>query len=140
MIAKKKKNLNTKFHHQMMKMLESYGDSGGFDKEYKMGTNERNAVLEAIRNYDAYGQSIYRSQELADAVKEISELVEIASNMTLKETEGWFDNVTANRHAKQLKEASKVLATEAKEILQRQQRLEAAYEDIGQILGRYYDV
>ena len=122
----------------ILRLMEK--SEGAFDKQYKMSRGERNAFLESIRNYEAYGQAIYRGQEIGKAVQEISDLVESAAQFTLDETEGWFDEVTATRHGKQMREALKVLQTEANESMKRQQRLEAAYEDIGQILGRYYEV
>ena len=111
-----------------------------FNQEYEQSGNERNAFMEAARNFSTYGEAIYRGSDITEAVTQIAALVEQAAEMTLKETDGWFDNVTASRHTKQMKESLKVLQKEATEIAQRQQRLEAAYEDIGQLLGRYYEV
>ncbi len=122
----------------LLSLYERAGDM--FNKEFEYSKEERNAFMEAVKSYERFGQTIYGSKQLAQAVKEISELVELANSFTLKETDGWFDNVTATRHTKQMKEAVKVLQKEAQEIINRQQRLEAAYEDIGQLLGRYYDV
>ena len=116
------------------------GNDDAFSKEFEYTKEERNAFMESVKNFEVYGHNIYRSKELADTVKEISQLVELANGFTLKETDGWFDNVTISRHSKQMSEAVKVLQKEANEIMSRQQRLEAAYEDIGSLLGRYYDV
>ena len=129
-------------NNKKISLLSLYERAGGesFDKEFEYTKEERGAFMEAVRNYSSYGEVIRRSAVLGDTVKEISELVELAGGFTLKETDGWFDNVTASRHVKQMKEAVKVLQKEAKEIMGRQQRLEAAYEDVGSLLGRYYDV
>ena len=70
----------------------------------------------------------------------MTEIVEIAEQLTLQESEHWFDNVTVNRHMKQLKEAHKVFEKTATEMTELQQRLEAAYDDMGSILNRYYKV
>lgn len=121
---------------KLMRLYESVGEPN----EYKMTTEERSAFLRAIREFNKYENTIYRSADITSVVNEIAQLVEQASSFTLKETEEWFDGVTANRHIKQMREALKVLQTEAKEIAQRQQRFEAAYEDIGQILGKYYEI
>jgi len=123
---------------RLMRLYEKFEAQVG--QEYDMSRSERDAFLEAIRNYESYGNLIYRAEGISQAIDEIAQLVETANTFTLKETDGWFDNVTAGRHVKQMKEAVKVLQTESKEIMQRQQRLEAAYEDIGQLLGRYYNV
>ena len=125
---------------KLLSLYERAGQDDMFSKEFEYSKEERNAFMEAVRNYERYGQVIYGSKQLINTVKEISELVDLANGFTLKETDGWFDNVTTTRHTKQMKEAVKILQTEAQEIINRQQRLEAAYEDIGQLLGRYYDV
>ena len=130
----------TKKKTTLLSLYERAGKGNMFDKEFEYTKEERNAFMEAVRNYESYGEVIRRSEMLGECVKEISELVELANGFTLKETEGWFDNVTTTRHVKQMKEAVKVLQKEAQEIMSRQQRLEAAYEDIGSLLGRYYDV
>jgi hypothetical protein len=133
-------NKNRKRQISLLSLYERAGQDNMFDKEFQYTKEERNAFMEAVKNYSEYGKIIYRSKQLADCVKEISELVELAGGFTLKETDGWFDNVTATRHTKQMKEAMKVLQKETQEIMARQQRLEAAYEDIGTLFGRYYDV
>ena len=60
--------------------------------------------------------------------------------MTLQETENWFDDVTVNRHMKSLKESYKIFEKTTNEIMSSQQRLESAYEDIAEVLGKYYEV
>lgn len=124
----------------LLSLYERAGKGDMFDKEFEYTKEERSAFMEAVRNFESYGQIIRRSEALGSAVKEISELVDLANGFTLKETDGWFDNVTASRHVKQMKEAVKIMQKEAQEIMSRQQRLEAAYEDVGSLLGRYYDV
>lgn len=106
----------------------------------RMSKEERNSIIESIKNFKAYGDVIYRSSKIREAVEEISSLAEAAKSVALQETSEWFDEITVNRHAKQIDEAVKILRTEASEISKRQQRLEAAYEDIGQLLGKYYEV
>lgn len=125
----------------LLSLYERAGKKGGmFDKEFEYTDDEKKTFMEAVRNFGLYGETIYRSDQLKEAIQEISELIELANGFTLKETDGWFDNVTATRHTKQMKEAVKVLQKEAEEILTRQQRLEAAYEDLGGLLNRYYKI
>tara|TARA_R110000822_G_scaffold128195_29_gene263974 strand:- start:479 stop:877 length:399 start_codon:yes stop_codon:yes gene_type:complete len=128
--------------HKKISLLSLYERQGGkmFEKEFEYTKEERTTFMEAVKNFELYGEAIYRSKQLGETVKEISELVELANGFTLKETDGWFDNVTTSRHTKQMSEAVKVMQKEAQEIMSRQQRLEAAYEDVGALLGRYYDV
>lgn len=131
----------TKKKINILSLYERAGKKGGmFDKEFEYTDDEKKTFMEAVRNFGLYGETIYRSDQLKEAIQEISELIELANGFTLKETDGWFDNVTATRHTKQMKEAVKVLQKEAEEILTRQQRLEAAYEDLGGLLNRYYKI
>jgi len=102
--------------------------------------DERKAFLEACKRYSEYKESFYRSKDIKDQIQEIGWIVETAEHMTLQETEDWFDDVTVNRHMKQLKEAYKILEKTGGELMQSQQRFEAAYEDIGEILNKYYEV
>ena len=61
-------------------------------------------------------------------------------NHTLQETEDWFDKITVNRNMKELTGLSKSfnkISTEAQTL---QERMSGLYEDMGHILGRYYDI
>lgn len=101
----------------------------------------KKAFMEAVANFHEYGKSIYREGvTLKELSEEITEIVNIAENLTLQESEHWFDNVTVSRHMKQLKEAQKVFEKTAMEMNEMQQRLEAAYDDMGAVLNRYYKV
>jgi hypothetical protein len=117
-----------------------------FLKENATGENlrytksEKRAFLEACRQYGNYKESFVKSEEIRQKVEEIGWLVDTAENMTLQETENWFDGVTVQRHMKQLKEAYKILQKTAGELRQSQQRFESAYDDIGTVLGKYYEV
>lgn len=101
----------------------------------------RNEFIEMVNNFGSLGQSIYKSGK---SMKEISETVNrvcgLAEVFTLNETEDWFDEVTVKRNIDSLKEANKTFVESAKEMWRLQQRLEGSYEDIGQVLGRYYEI
>ena len=105
-----------------------------------MTKEDKKAFLEAVANYHRLGEMIYRANTLKEVASTLGGIVEMAENVTLQESEHWFDNVTVNRHMKQLKEAQKVFEKTATEMTELQQRLEAAYDDMGSILNRYYKV
>ena len=96
--------------------------------------------MEAVKRYSTYKESLNRSGNLKKMVAEIGKLVNSAESITLKETGEWFDNITVNRHMKQLKESYKVLEKSCDELVQSQQRFESAYNDIGRVLENYYDI
>ncbi len=100
----------------------------------------KDEFLEAVKQYSVYKESIFRSNDLKRTVAEIKRIVESAEQITLQESDGWFDEITVNRHMKQLKEAYKVLEKTCNELVTSQQRFESAYNDIGRVLENYYDV
>jgi len=110
------------------------------EQEQQLTSEQKQAFFENIKTYGKYSESIYRSQNILEAIKEIKNIVETASQLTLQETGDWFDKVTVGRHMKQLKESYKTFEKTANEMYTLQQRLEACYEDIGNTLGKYYDI
>lgn len=105
-----------------------------------MTTEQKKAFLEAVYKFAEHSNSIYRQHNIKETSKYLGELIEAASNLTLSETEDWFDGVTVGRHMKHLGEAYKIFEKTAAEMDTLQQRLEAAYEDIGSTLNKYYDM
>jgi len=112
----------------------------GEEEDQKMSKNERKSFLETVSNYQDLGKHVYRENTLVELSKTLGGIVEQAEKLTLDESEHWFDNVTVSRHMKQMNEAYKVFEKTAKEMSGLQQRLESAYEDMGSILNRYYDM
>lgn len=110
------------------------------DEQVQISEEQKHAFLEHIKSFNLYGEAIYRSQNIVEALKEIKNIIETASHLTLQETGDWFDKVTVNRHMKQLKESYKTFEKTANEMYTLQQRLEACYEDMGNTLNKYYDI
>ena len=106
----------------------------------KMNTDEKRAFMEAVANYHSIGENIYRANKLKETASNMANIIEAAEQLTLQESEHWFDNVTVSRHMKQLKEAYKVFEKTSGEMDGLQQRLESAYEDMGSVLNKYYKV
>jgi len=114
-------------------------ESTGFKSE-KMTESERKSTLEAVSRFNEYGKQIYKTQEIAEMVKNIKELSENASKMVMQEQDDWFDSVSVKRDTKSIAESVKVFEGAAKEMSTLQQRLESVFEDIGQKLGKYYEI
>jgi hypothetical protein len=112
----------------------------GKDALEGMSTEQKKAFLEAVYRFAEGANEIYRQHSLKETSKYLGELIEAAHQLTLSETEDWFDNVTVGRHMKHLGEAHKIFEKTASEIETLQQRLESAYEDIGGTLNKYYDI
>ena len=98
------------------------------------------AFVEEVKNFSRMGEMIYREGSLRDVAKGLSELAEKARIATLQETDDWFDKVTINKNMKSLGNTSGEFTKIAKEANALQQTMESLYEDMGHILGRYYDL
>ena len=105
-----------------------------------MSSKQKKAFLEAVYKFAEHSNSIYRSHNLKETSQYLGEMINAANQLTLSETEEWFDHQTVGRHMKHLGEAHKIFEKTALEMSTLQQRLEACYEDIGSTLNKYYDV
>ena len=125
------------FHNDMSltKMVkEKYGD---IESETKIDSKQ---ILSKIQEFGNLGKSIYKSGDLKETAKTLSDIANAAKVHTLRETEDWFDKVTVNRNMKELTNLSKHFGKLSEEVSSVQQRLEALYEDMGIVLSRYYDL
>ena len=112
----------------------------GEEEEKGMTNEEKREFLKAVSEYKRFGESIYRSGNLAEVYESIKNIVETAQKVTLEETGDWFDKVTVNRHMKSMNESFKVFSNTIKEVNTLQQRLESCYDEMGEVLGKYYEI
>ena len=67
-------------------------------------------------------------------------LNEVAKVHTESLQEDWFDKVTLSRNMKELNNYSKQFSKIAQEAANLQERMRGLYEDMGNIMGRYYEI
>ena len=133
---KKLKDLLNESQHLSYKRLNV-----GEEKEEKGMTNEeKREFLKAVSEYKKFGESIYRAGNLAEVYESVKGIVETAHKVTLEETGDWFDKVTVGRHMKSMNESFKVFEKTISEVNTLQQRLESAYDEMGEVLGKYYEI
>lgn len=110
------------------------------EPQMELSEEQKKAFLESVKQYKKYGESVYRNAGLGEVYESIKNMVEMAGKVTLSETDDWFDNVTVSRHMKRMGESFKVFEKTLKEVSTLQQRLEASYDEIGEVLGKYYEI
>ena len=93
-----------------------------------------------VSNFNSFGNEIYREGNLRQLAERLSRLAETAKQHTLQETEDWFDKITVNRNMKELTGLSGQFKKVANEVQTLQERMSGLYEDMGHILGRYYEI
>tara|TARA_A100001201_G_scaffold472_3_gene1317 strand:- start:717 stop:1343 length:627 start_codon:yes stop_codon:yes gene_type:complete len=97
-------------------------------------------VQNAIREFASYSKVLQKEENLQKIAERLSTIANSARTYTVSETEDWFDKVTVNRNMKELTNLSKQFGKIAQESNSLQQRLGGLYEDMGHILGRYYEI
>ena len=109
-------------------------------EESKLAPEQKKTFLEAMTKFNEYGNHIYRESELRSIIENMETLMSGASNFIIDESDDWFDSVTIKRDSKDINNTAKAFTKTAKEVVGMQQRLESLYEDLGNKLGRYYDL
>ena len=125
---------------KLMKILSERQLDPNTQQKMKLTAEDKKAILEMIGKFNEYGNHIYRADELRTITNEMKDVVNKAKEMTLQETEGSFDNITVSRHMKTLESSMQLFEKTANEINTLQQRLESVYEDIGNVLNKYYKI
>ena len=97
-------------------------------------------VIEAVRNYQTIGGQLFKDNGIVEVAKQLVGIAESAQNHVLSETDDWFDAVSVKRNMKELKGMTSQFKKAALEANAVNERLNALYEDMGNILNRYYDI
>ena len=121
---------------RLLRIVEDIG-LGLADDRPKVNKHE---VIEAIKSYSRVGKQLYNNNGILDAAKQLAQMAESAQNHVLSETDDWFDAVSVKRNMKELKGLTGNFKKTALEANSVNQRLSALYEDMGNILNRYYDI
>ena len=108
--------------------------------ESKLAPEQKKTFLEAMQKFNEYGKHIYRESELKSIIENMETLMSGASNFIIDESDDWFDSVTIKRDSKDINNTAKAFTKTAREMVGMQHRLESLYEDLGNKLGRYYDL
>ena len=110
------------------------------EESSEMSNEQKQAFLEAVKAYKSLGETVYRNEGLSDVYESIRGLVESAGKNMVKETEGSFDGITVGRHVKRMNESFRIFEKTLREVGTLQQRLESTYDEIGEVLGKYYEI
>ena len=113
-------------------------------KQESMDEEETNVsaseLTEKLSTFGNYRKTIFGENDLREVAKGLSELAEYAKQYALTEVDENFDKITVNRNMKELTSFSKQFSKIAGEAQQLKERMAVLYEDMGNILGRYFEV
>ena len=100
---------------------------------------QKKAFMEAIRGFSQLGEGVYGKTNLKELCEKVKYMVETANQVTLSEGD-WFDGMTVNRNMKEIANSYKVFEKTSQEMSVLRERFEAAFEDIGRGLNRYFEM
>ena len=106
----------------------------------QLPTELKRHFLEIISTYGQHREGMSRKSDIRQVAETLGGIADAAQEYTLREGGDWFDRVTIKRNMTELKKFQAAFEKEAQEAAAQQQRLEALYEDMGHVLGRYFEI
>jgi hypothetical protein len=121
----------------MMKLKHILRETEEFQQ---LPTELKRHFLEIISTYNQHREGMSRKSDIMQIAETLGGIADAAQEYTLREGGDWFDRVTIKRNMTELKKLQTSFEKEAVEAQSQQQRLEALYEDMGHVLGRYFEI
>ena len=106
----------------------------------QLPTELKKHFLEIISTYGQHREGMSRKSDIRQIAETLGGIADAAQEYTLREGGDWFDRVTIKRNMNELKKLQTSFEKEAVEAQAQQQRLESLYEDMGHVLGRYFEI
>jgi hypothetical protein len=110
------------------------------DANRPLATEVIKHFLEIISTYKSFSEQMRRQSDIVEIAETLGGVVDAAKTLTLSEAGDWFDKVTVKRNMSELEKLDKAFDKVATEARSLDERLHALYEDMGNILGRYYEI
>ena len=124
----------------MIKLKKLMGEGEDKKAPSPMHNEARRHFLEVISTYKSFGKKLQAEHDLAEIAETLGAIVDAAHTFTMKEAGNNFDPGTVKRNMGDLTKLSGQFEKTANEAKQLQQRLHSMYEDMGHVLGRYFDM
>jgi hypothetical protein len=121
----------------MLKLRDLLKETEEFEQ---LPTELKKHFLEIISTYNQHREGMSRKSDIMQIAETLGGIADAAQEYTLREGGDWFDRVTIKRNMSELKKLQTAFEKEAVEAQSQQQRLEALYEDMGHVLGRYFEI
>lgn len=106
----------------------------------KLSTEEKQETSEKINKFANYQKYINTEISDNDIAEDLCNIISSASKYMLSETDDWFDAVSVKRNLNELKSLAKQFHKTANERKIFTQRMQSLYEDMGNILNRYFEI
>ncbi len=125
---------------EKQKQLNEFNpDTGKFSDE-GLSSEQKKLTSEKIAKFGNYQSYISNEAKDTDVAEDICNIVENASKYILNETDDWFDAMSVKRNLKEIKTLAREFYKTASERQVYTQRMQSLYEDMGNILNRYFEI
>lgn len=114
-------------------------DVDDFDRQGMSGKPHANPN-EVISQYQQLGRGLKKNEDFRKVAQKIAEIAEMAEQTVVKEAGDWFDEHTIRRNMKEMKGYAGAFSKIAEEMDMMYQRATALYDDMGNVLGRYFEI
>jgi hypothetical protein len=131
----------TKF--TLKRIIENLGkipDKGFNEETPKLSAEQKKKLMEMASMFENYGEALRNEEAIVNSAKALTELCELAESYAVNECGDWFQQDIVKKDMKGLKGRVMEYGKLAKECYGKMQQLGVAYQDIGHVLGRYYDL
>lgn len=118
----------------------SIPDDGFGTKPKQLTPEQKNKLMEMASMFENYGVALQKEEAIMNSAKGLTELCELAEQYAVNECGDVFQKNIVEKDMKELKKRVMEYGKVAKEAYARVQQLGVSYQDIGHILGRYYDL
>lgn len=121
--------------------MDQISDKMNFGSDAKqLSSDQKRKLMEMASMFESYGQAIQNEEAIMNSAKGLTELCELAELYATNECGDVFQENIVKKDMNEVKKRISEYQKIAKEAYARMQQLGVAYQDIGHILGRYYDL
>lgn len=125
---------------ERQKQLNEFNPTTGRFADEGLSDEQKKLTSEKISKFGNYQTYITHETKDTDIAEDICNIVENASKYILNETDDWFDAMSVKRNLKEIKTLAKEFYKTASERQVYTQRMQSLYEDMGNILNRYFEI
>ena len=120
--------------------LNEFNPTTGRFADEGLSSNQKRLTSEKISKFGNYQKYISLEAKDLEIAEDICNIVENASKYIMNETDDWFDGISVQRNLKEVKTLAKEFYKTSKERQGYTQRMQSLYEDMGNILHRYFEI
>ena len=120
----------------MIKLTQLLKES--IEEKRPLSLEVKKHFLEIVSTYNKYQESLDRKSDIQEIAETLGGITEAARTLAIRESGDWFDKHTVKRNMSELDKLGKQFDKVALEAKSLDQRMGGLYEDMGNILSRYY--